>query len=679
MQLNAAQQQAVDCCRGPCLVLAGAGSGKTGVITAKIVSLIQERHLDPARICAVTFTNKAAAEMRERVKNRLGISAQAVTISTFHSLGLSILLKEYRFAGLQGNFTLIDEADSRDLLRFVLQENHPELLEERGTGVAIEECQEHISTWKNALIAPDELEGQGEFREVYADYTAYLRACNLVDFDDLIYLTTRLLQRYEEPRVRWQGSFDYLLIDEYQDTNPTQYQLFMLLCATHRNFTVVGDDDQCIYSWRGARRENLKLLSEDFPDLKVIMLEQNYRSTQRVLDCANALIAGNDHIYEKKLFTANAQGEEVDIYKLASPQDESEHIAALITQLHIDEKRPYRDFAVLYRSNFQALSIQKELNLADIPCQVTGSTDFFALPEVLDIKAWCSFLCNPQDNMALLRIINKPLRGIGLQTIAAYAKASTLNGRSIFDNMLDSDINRKLQPPQMKSVAQLLSLVTALRQRLNAHEDLYLTEQLLSESGYDRYLRALPLTERQIDFKFKNARKFMRWMSDLVAGRHGTHRHSFAEALNRLSLRERLSRDDEDGTPDAVQLLTLHSAKGLEFPVVLLAGCNEGLLPHESSFEVEDGVQEERRLAYVGMTRAREKLILLYSAPSMDKRGKIINLQSRFLDELPQEGVRRFDPGQYPPRQSGHFEADLNRAEDALLEMLRQTGATTTT
>lgn len=361
MKLNPAQQEAVDYIDGPCLVLAGAGSGKTRVITSKISALIRLHSMQPDSVCAVTFTNKAAAEMRERVASELGtLTASQITISTFHSLGLSIIRKEHSIFGLGRNFSLLDEYDQKKIVRDIIREKFPQLLQDSSDRQLTDGACSAISLWKSSLISPEDMHIRGDWTKMaYRMYERYLTACNAIDFDDLIYLTTRKLRDDPDFRERWQQAFQYVLVDEYQDTNETQYQLLKLLTGRYRRFTVVGDDDQSIYSWRGARPENIRVLASDYPDLKVIKLEQNYRSTARILHCANSIIAHNEHVFEKTLRSSLQEGRKIQIHEVQTEDDQSSRLSELIFSHRYHTKAPWRDYAVLYRSNFQSRSIEK--------------------------------------------------------------------------------------------------------------------------------------------------------------------------------------------------------------------------------------------------------------------------------------------------------------------------------
>ncbi len=640
LTLNAAQREAVESIDGPCLVLAGAGSGKTRVITEKIVKLCRGSGLPPSRICALTFTNKAAAEMRERAAKALPPeTAAALWISTFHSLGLEILRLEHRHLGLNRNFSLFDEQDCRKALRDILRSDFADLLRDSAENEILDQAQSAVSLWKGRLLAPDEIPGRDSvYGEIYAAYQQYLQACSAVDFDDLIFLTTRALQRSPQLKERWEQCFYYVLVDEYQDTNETQYQLLKLLTAKYRRFTVVGDDDQSIYSWRGARPENIKTLAADFPDLKVIKLEQNYRSSKRILHCANALIANNPHLFAKTLYSELPEGEKIEVMECRDEENEAEIAVSIIKGLRFSKRLPWHDFAILYRSNFQSRYFEKLLLQSEIPCRVSGGTGFFAQSEVKDIMAWCRLLANPQDDSALLRIINVPRRGIGTDTLQKLTETARLAHQSLFDCAMSGALNQKLAAQQRQALGDFIILTTRLRTFILSKKDLQLAQQLPDLIGYSAYLSGPRVSKAQVEFRMGNVRQICSWIGEIIKGRRGEPPQSFAKAVEKLGLRELMERRGTEGEEeDAVQLMTLHASKGLEFPVVILAGMEENLLPHRSCEEEGGSDEEERRLAYVGITRAQRRLFITLCKTRRQRGELSLPKPSRFLAELPQE------------------------------------------
>ncbi len=651
MKLNEAQSAAVSYTDGPCLVLAGAGSGKTRVITTKITNLIRNKGYLPESICAVTFTNKAATEMRERVSKDLGAdTAKRLTVSTFHSLGLNIIRQDHHVFGLGRNFSLFDQYDAQKIIADIIKDEFPQLLTEKSDKTLAETAATTISLWKGSLKTPEDLAASGcrtWIALTYGFYEKYLRACNAVDFDDLIFMVTKKLINDEIFRNKWQDKFRYILVDEYQDTNENQYQLLKLLSSKYRTFTVVGDDDQSIYSWRGARPENIRMLSEDYPDLKVIKLEMNYRSTAHILHCANGLIANNEHMFSKTLRSVLGDGPLIQIREVNSEDEEASKVAELIFAHKYHHHSAFRDYAVLYRSNFQSRAIEKAFRENHIPCIITGGSSFFEQQEIKDVMAWCRVICNPRDDAALLRIINVPRRGIGAESIGAISQASKASGKSLFDSMLSPELTQKLSSKQMQAIASFVILVTNLRQLLISKQDVTLAKSLLDRVNYENYLKVSTQSEAAGDFKIRNVRSLMQWIQELIAGSKDREPLNFVEAVDKLGLREMLDRgNDNDDSGDAVQLMTLHASKGLEFPYVFLIGCEEGILPHRNSIPMEGGIEEERRLCYVGVTRAKQELnILLCRQRRMrvqDNGEEEIKYgtPSRFLTEMPKEDLQ---------------------------------------
>lgn len=645
MQLNPAQLEAVRYIDGPCLVLAGAGSGKTRVIITKIATLIREKHVLPEEILALTFTNKAANEMRERIALELDAdTASKLTISTFHSLGRIILKEQAKTLKISKNFSIFDENDVFNIIKQIIDNEYP-MLQDGKSYAYIESIINKISMWKGELQTPRSLAENKEEDSVavgiYQRYNDYLRACNAVDFDDLIFIPTRLLLLFKETRDYYQNRFKYILVDEYQDTNATQYSMLISLMATNKRFTVVGDDDQSIYSWRGARPENINKMAEDFPDLKVIKLEQNYRSTSRILRCANSIIANNPHVFEKKLFSSFEEGEKVRVMYCDDNDQACEYVASEILAHRFERKTKWSDYAVLYRSNSQARDIEKALISAHIPCRVTGDTSFFARAEVKDILAWCRVIANPKDDAALIRIINVPNRGIGAKTIKIISDLSHKYKRCFYDCAISSEFKSLVNNEQMDAVSGFLGTLIKLRSMLIQHRDEELCKTLVNQIGYDEYLKK-DNSDAAYEWKMKNTNMVMGWLEELITGAKN-ERYNFIDAIERLGLREmmdkRASGEDEE---NSVQMMTLHAAKGLEFPFVYLVGMEEGILPHKTSIE-EDNIEEERRLAYVGVTRAKRELTLLV-CKQRKQGGSTKQMEpSRFIAEMPVSDLEYID------------------------------------
>ena len=684
MQLNAAQQEAVTYTQGPCLVLAGAGSGKTRVIITKIAYLLRNNLAQPAQILAVTFTNKAAAEMRERIALEVGpeISSQ-LTICTFHSLGRQILKEQAQLLRLGSHFSIFDETDTLKILKGIIASDYSTLKSTQSADY-LSTVASHISRWKGELKNPSSIlkdpKSDHITAELYQKYSDYLRACNAVDFDDLIYLPTRLLLLNEKVRSYYQQRYRYIMVDEYQDTNHTQYYLLMCLVASNQRFMVVGDDDQSIYSWRGARPENIKQLTVDFPELKVIKLEQNYRSTSRILHCANSIIAHNQHLFSKTLYSGIEGGEPIRVVTCNDNEQSCEYIAAEILGHRFDHRCKWGDYAILYRSNSQSRDMEKALMSAHIPCKITGDTSFFARMEVKDIMAWCRVLTNPKDDAALLRIINVPHRGIGAQTIKIMTELGRKFNRCLYDCAISQEMHSALNKQQVDALCSFLGLLFDLRHKLAQHHDLEVCRTLIDKIGYRGYLRAENASTNAFEWKLKNVQILMGWIEELLtgqksnsfgkssaagsagtagaAGAAGTASDlnqplemSFGEAVERLGLREIMDKKaDEDEEQDAVQMMTLHAAKGLEFPVVFLLGMEEGILPHRTSIE-EHNIEEERRLAYVGVTRAQKELTLVVARQRKQGNSIVQQEPSRFIGEMPKEELTFIDLAK-PQKQS---------------------------
>lgn len=678
MQLNAAQQEAVTYTQGPCLVLAGAGSGKTRVIITKIAYLLRNNLAQPAQILAVTFTNKAAAEMRERIALEVGpeISSQ-LTICTFHSLGRQILKEQAQLLRLGSHFSIFDETDTLKILKGIIASDYSTLKSTQSADY-LSTVASHISRWKGELKNPSSIlkdpKSDHITAELYQKYSDYLRACNAVDFDDLIYLPTRLLLLNEKVRSYYQQRYRYIMVDEYQDTNHTQYYLLMCLVASNQRFMVVGDDDQSIYSWRGARPENIKQLTVDFPELKVIKLEQNYRSTSRILHCANSIIAHNQHLFSKTLYSGIEGGEPIRVVTCNDNEQSCEYIAAEILGHRFDHRCKWGDYAILYRSNSQSRDMEKALMSAHIPCKITGDTSFFARMEVKDIMAWCRVLTNPKDDAALLRIINVPHRGIGAQTIKIMTELGRKFNRCLYDCAISQEMHSALNKQQVDALCSFLGLLFDLRHKLAQHHDLEVCRTLIDKIGYRGYLRAENASTNAFEWKLKNVQILMGWIEELLTGQKsnsfGKSRAAgsagtagaasdlnqplemrFGEAVERLGLREMMDKKaDEDEEQDAVQMMTLHAAKGLEFPVVFLLGMEEGILPHRTSIE-EHNIEEERRLAYVGVTRAQKELTLVVARQRKQGNSIVQQEPSRFIGEMPKEELTFIDLAK-PQKQS---------------------------
>jgi ATP-dependent DNA helicase Rep len=639
MKLNPGQNDAVNFISGPCLVLAGAGSGKTRVITSKIAYLVRECEVPARYIAAVTFTNKAAREMKERVAQTLGKKeARGLKISTFHTLGLNIIKSEVKNLGLKPGFSLFDDKDSMSLLKDLTE------VEFDGDKALLSALQSCISNWKNDLILPEDLKHQTlspsdvEHAEFYQRYYNHLRAYNALDFDDLILLPTVLLKNNETVRQKWQNKIRYLLVDEYQDTNTSQYELVRLLVGERARFTVVGDDDQSIYSWRGARPQNLVLLQTDFPKLRVIKLEQNYRSSERILHCANILIQNNPHIFEKKLFSELGYGEPLQVITAKNEEHEAERVVAELMAHKFMQATKFKDYAILYRGNFQSRVFEKVLMSNRIPYKISGGMSFFGRTEVKDIMAYLRLLVNQDDDNALLRVINTPTRGIGRVSLEKLGNLANHNRSSMFEAAFDPNLQDILSGKALVSVEQFSRWIVELSDRAVRGDGIATIREMIKAMGYEEWLYESSTSPKAAEMGMANISTLFGWISNMLEGSELDPPMTLQEVINRLILRDMMERSEDTEETDQVQLMTLHASKGLEFPYVFMVGMEEGLLPHQSSID-EENIDEERRLAYVGITRA-QKVLFMTLVKERRQYGEVINPEpSRFLHELPQDDV----------------------------------------
>ncbi|MEX9772543.1 DNA helicase Rep [Morganella morganii] len=638
MKLNPGQQQAVEYVRGPCLVLAGAGSGKTRVITNKIAHLIRNTGYQPRQIAAVTFTNKAAREMKERVAQTLGRKeTKGLMISTFHTLGLEIIKREYKALGMKSNFSLFDDQDQLALLKELTFDH---LEEDKDL---LKQLISQISNWKNALLTPEQAKGlarserEHTFAECYRRYELHLSSCNVLDFDDLITKPTLLFARDEEVCERWQQRIRYLLVDEYQDTNTSQYQLVKLLVGKRANFTVVGDDDQSIYSWRGAQPKNLVQLSKDFPELRVIKLEQNYRSSGCILNAANILIANNPHVFEKQLFSNLGYGDPMKVITANNEDHEAERVVGELIAHHFINKTDYKDYAILYRGNHQSRIFEKMLMQNRIPYRISGGTSFFSRPEIKDLLAYLRVLTNPEDDSAFLRIVNTPRRGIGPATIQKLGEWANTRDKSLYQASFDLGLGQTLSGQGLAALTNFTGWLADV-EKLVEREPLIAVRDLLHGLDYQSWLFETSASPKAAEMRMKNVDQLFSWMAEMLEGDDLNEPMTLAQVVTRFTLRDMMERGEEAEELDQVQLMTLHASKGLEFPYVFLVGMEEGILPHQSSID-EDNVDEERRLAYVGITRAQKSLFFTLCRERR-QYGELIRPEpSRFLYELPQDDL----------------------------------------
>ncbi|MDO4640845.1 MAG: DNA helicase Rep [Neisseria sp.] len=633
MKLNPQQLQAVQYLGGPLLVLAGAGSGKTGVITQKIKHLIVNVGYAPHTVAAITFTNKAAKEMQERVGKMLAkTQTRGLTICTFHSLGMRILREDAVHAGYKKNFSILDGTDSAKIINELLGSTGKE---------AVFKAQHQISLWKNDLKTPETVlqhadnDWDRQMAAVYASYQDTLIHYQAVDFDDLIRLPAVLLQENSEIRHKWQRRLRYLLVDECQDTNACQYTLMKLLTGAEGMFTAVGDDDQSIYAWRGANMENLRRMQADYPQMKVIKLEQNYRSTARILKVANKVIENNPKLFKKTLWSQFGMGEHVKVVACQHEQHEAEWVVSQIVKQKLvgGEKTRYADFAVLYRGNHQARLFEEALRSSRVPYQLSGGQSFFDKAEIKDVLAYIRLLANPNDDPAFLRAITTPKRGIGDVTLGKLNTYAREHGCSLYEAALSPEAQSALGTANREHVQQFMLLMENYRARAEADEAGELVNNLLADIAYEAHL--LNSEEGKTgEIKWRNVGDLVAWLAK-KGEQDGKNIIEIAQTIALMTLLE--GKNEEE--VDAVKLSTLHASKGLEYPYVFLVGCEEGLLPHADSIE-ESNVEEERRLMYVGITRAKRQLTLTHCVKRKRQGAWQFPEPSRFIEEMPQEDLK---------------------------------------
>lgn len=638
MELNAAQKSAITCIDAPLLVLAGAGSGKTRVITQKIAYLIQQCGRRASNIVALTFTNKAAKEMAQRVGAKLDShERRGLSISTFHTFGLTFLKKEIELSGLRAGFSILDGEDCLALIKSLLPKKETE---DKATLLKVQSV---ISNWKSALIEPSQASMmKARFVEeelaakIYADYAKNLTAYNACDFDDLIRIPVKLLQSNKELLEKWRQKVHYLLVDEYQDTNASQYQLIKLLMGERQTFTVVGDDDQSIYAWRGAIPENLQLLQTDFPALKVIKLEQNYRSSGCILECANHLISHNSHLFEKKLWSGLGFGELVRVIRVIDEFSEARQVAAEIISHKLQHKTSFGDYAILYRGNHQSRLFEKALRDKTIPYQITGGQSFFSKSEIKDLLAFYRLIANHNDDNAFLRVINIPKRGVGLTTIEKLTSFASDRGLDCFRASKSMAFGELVSTNIWQSLKNFCEMIEKAQEALSKREDLdKKLSDVLTLLNYEHHLFESIESSDVALKKMNNVRELNRWLFDLASREEVPL--SFQDVLQKVLLIDSLGREEEE-ISQKVQLMTLHASKGLEFPHVYLVGLEEELLPHKNSL-TEGNIEEERRLAYVGITRAQQTLTMTL-ALRRSRYGEVTEcIPSRFLEELPERCI----------------------------------------
>jgi len=654
--LNPMQKEAVLYLNGPCLVLAGAGSGKTRVITQKIAYLLQVCGYPARGVLALTFTNKAAREMAHRIQSLLGKGpTKGLTLSTFHSLGVRMLREEAELLGLKREFSILDAEDALGIIQDMLATTDKGRL--RGAAHT-------ISLWKNALMGPDEAERAAQTpteldaARVYRSYEATLKAYQAVDFDDLVKLPAQLLEQNEEARLRWQHRIRYLLVDEYQDTNACQYRLVQLLTGERAMFTAVGDDDQAIYAWRGATMENLARLTTDYTGIKVIKLEQNYRSVQRILQAANNVITRNPKLFEKQLWSDLGVGEPITVKPMDNEEAEAESVGMQISAGRFERQAEWRDFAILYRSNHQARILEQALRSLNIPYSISGGQSFFDKAEIRDILSYLRLIANDNDDPAFIRAVTTPKRGIGRQTLLALGEYAVSKKLSLFMAIFEPDIGEHIPERQLQSLLTFGRFIQNMQKRAGrragqsrdaerqaqAEPAGLLLDELLRVINYEHYLYDM-FEEKPAETRWLNVLELVSWLKR-KAEEDGMSLYELVQHIALISMLER----GEEEEPNAVKLSTLHASKGLEYPHVYLVGVEEGLLPHQGRDDEEGDperaeeslstrIQEERRLMYVGITRAQRSLHLSWCRRRRRAREDLVREPSRFIEEMGLEGA----------------------------------------
>ena len=635
--LNEPQQRAVACIDGPLLIVAGAGSGKTRVLTFRIANLL-EHGVPPYRILAITFTNKAAREMRDRVDTLIGDSAHDVWLSTFHSFCARFLRVEIEYLGTYAkNFVIYDASDTKGLIRECLKELN---IDEKHTAPGA--VQSHISDAKNRLLDVKAFAAQAtdffaeQVAKVYELYQSKLCANNALDFDDLLMLTVELLSNNEEIRAKYQNKFQYILVDEYQDTNGAQYAITKLLAEGHHNICVVGDADQSIYGWRGADMRNILNFERDYPEATVILLEQNYRSTKNILAAANAVIENNLTRKKKELWTDNPTGDPITIYEGATEKNEASYIVREVERLHTMFHVKYGDIAVLYRTNAQSRNIEEAFYATGIPYAMVGSVRFYDRREIKDIIAYLRVIYNPRDTLSLLRIINVPKRGLGQTSLGRMMETAAEYRISLFELITDDQLLStipKLSAKVRTALEDFAALIFTFMGQVGTRPLHEIVEDMIEESGYAAALEEDKKEDNRD--RLENLREFISVAKNFEDGAEGAN--GLEDFLAQISL---ISDVDETEQSDGnVTLMTFHAAKGLEFPAVFMAGMEEGLFPHARTLLDDTEIEEERRTCYVGITRAQRRLYLTYARQRTIYGRTEMSHPSRFLAEIPEELV----------------------------------------
>ncbi len=642
--LNDKQYEAASQVNGPLLIIAGAGSGKTRMLTYRIAAMIKNSNISPKNILALTFTNKAAREMKERIKELTDKSANALTVSTFHSFGVKILRENTKALGYERNFSIYDTTDKSNAIKEAAREIKMPVddlnLYELNTLFS------DIKTKRKDWNAVDEI-----YKPLYETYIKLLKAYNAVDFDDLITLPIEIFKNNEDILKNYQRHYKYILVDEFQDTSLIQYEIVQLLAQEHRNLCVVGDDDQSIYSWRGANYKNIEFFERDFPELTEIKLEQNYRSTKNILDAANTVISNNSKRKDKKLWTGGDSGKAIEIFYPENEVDEGQFIADTILALKVNSSLKYSDFGILIRTNTLCTNIEEFLLEKNIPYTISGGSSFFQRKEIKDVVAYLKLISNFDDDINLLRIINTPRRGFGIKSIEKIRSFAKNNRCSIFSALKMLSIAQDTESIFSKSITNSIIEFVELIEKYQVefsdkNKNLSETfDEFIKEINYLAYIiNDNKDKEKLAKFKINNINKFSqmieRWESD---SNNDSKKISLPEFLNRITL---ITNDDnsEDDDSDLVNLMTIHASKGLEFSIVFLAGVEADIIPHKRSIEEDpQNIEEERRLFYVAITRAKQHLFLLSCKSRKNFKGKKISEPSPFIDEIPKDLITYHD------------------------------------
>lgn len=610
----------------------------------------------PARhIAALTFTNKAAREMKERVGNLVrGSAAKGLTVSTFHNLGLNIIRREYKSLGFKPGFSIFDAEDAQSLLKELmlkdgdLDKDHLNLV------------QNQISNWKNDLVTPEralslaQSPGEQTIALVYGQYNKALRAYNAVDFDDLILIPVTLFQQHAEVLARWQRKIRYLLVDEYQDTNSSQYLLVQLLVGNRGSLTVVGDDDQSIYAWRGARPENMSLLKKDYPQLIVIKLEQNYRSTSRILRVANHLIANNPHEFDKALWSEMGLGDTIRVLRCANEDAEAERVATEILTQRMRRQNKYLDYAILYRGNHQSRLLEMKLQQHQIPYKLSGGSSFFSKTEIKDVMGYLRLLVNPDDDNAFLRIINTPRRQIGTSTLEALGNYASQRNISLFAAIDEVGLQSHIPEKNLSRLIRFYHWLQQVNRNCASGDPIAAVREMIDDIDYVGWLHQNSPSSKAAEKRIENVFYLVESLQkslEKTADDDEDGEQRVQDAIAKLVLRDLLERQEEEDLSDQVQLMTLHASKGLEFPHVFMIGMEEDLLPHRNSIDTNN-IEEERRLTYVGITRAQRTLTMTLAGKRKQFGELSETVPSRFLNELPEEDIEREGFGTATPEKN---------------------------